>query len=297
MNTQQPKILVLGATGKVGRTVAQLLAESGEVRVIAGVRSLEKAQYFQEQGIEIRHLDLDRQETLRPALEGIDRALLLTAYTVDMLRQSKRFLDTAKQTRVKHIIHIGASTAPTNEVAHWGWHQFIEAYIEKLGFSYTHLRPEAFMQNLFGFGWLNNGVITNYIGNARWSWIDCYDLAEVVVQTLLHPEKYAGQTIPLGYDAKTMNEVAQVLTEVVGQPFKTEAHPPKEFLNNALQEGVDGIIYPNAYMNCVYTQFELNVADKIPEADAVFDNFEAITGRKPNTWKDFAVNYRENLTY
>lgn len=116
------------------------------------------------------------------------------------------------------------------------------------------------------------------------------------MQTLLHPEKYAGQTIPLGYDAKTMDEVAQVLTEVLGQPFKTEAHPTQEFLDNALQEGVDGI-YPNAYMNCVHTQFELNVADKIPEADAVFNNFEAITGRKPNTWKEFAANYRQQLAY
>ncbi|MEL6579630.1 MAG: SDR family NAD(P)-dependent oxidoreductase, partial [Cyanobacteria bacterium J06621_12] len=61
-------------------------------------------------------------------------------------------------------------------------------------------------------------------------------------------------------------------------------------------EGADGI-YTNAYMNCVYTQFELNVADKIPEADATFNNFEAIVGRKPNTWQDFAVNYREQLEY
>ena len=152
------------------------------------------------------------------------------------------------------------------------------------------------MQNLFGFGWLNDGVITNYIGNASWSWIDCYDLAAVVVETLLHPEKYNGQTIPLGYDAKTMDEIAQILTEVIGQPFKTEAHPPKEFLNNVLQEGTEGI-YPNAYMKCVYTQFELNVADKIPKSDRTFDNFEAIVGRKPNTWQDFAVNYREQLIY
>jgi hypothetical protein len=28
-----------------------------------------------------------------------------------------------------------------------------------------------------------------------------------------------------------MDEVAQILTEIIGQPFKTEAHPPKEFLN------------------------------------------------------------------
>ncbi len=294
--TNKPNILVLGATGKVGGEVVSQLVNTEGVKVIAATRSPEKAQAFKNRGIESVVLDLDDPETIAPALKNIDRALLLTGYTVDMLRQSKRFLDTAKQTGVKHIVHIGASTAPTNEVAHWGWHQFIEAYIEKLGFSYTHLRPEAFMQNLFGFGWLNKGVITNYIGNARWSWIDCYDLAAVVVQTLLHPEKYAGQTIPLGYDAKTMDEVAHILTEVVEKSFRTEAHPPKEFLNNVLQEGMDGI-YPNAYMNCVYTQFELNVANKIPEADATFDNFEAIVGRKPNTWKDFAVNYREKLIY
>ena len=294
--TNKPNILILGATGKVGGEVVNQLVDNLNVNVITATRSPEKAQAFKDKGIDSVILDLDKPQTISPALENIDRALLLTGYTVDMLRQSKRFLDSAKQTGVKHIVHIGASTALTNEVAHWGWHQFIEAYIEKLGFSYTHLRPEAFMQNLFGFGWLNEGTITNYIGNARWSWIDCYDLAAVVVQALLNPEQYASKTIPLGYDAKTMDEVAQVLSEVVGQEFKTESHPTKEFLENALQEGVDGI-YPNAYMNCVYTQFELNVANKIPEADATFNNFEAIVGRKPNTWQDFAANYREKLIY
>ena len=294
--TDKSNILVLGATGKVGGAVVDQLIDNKDVKVIAATRSPDKAQAFKEKGIDSVILDLDKPDTIAPALQNIDRALLLTGYTVDMLRQSKRFLDTAKQTGVQHIVHIGASTAPTNEVAHWGWHQFIEAYIEKLGFSYTHLRPEAFMQNLFGFGWLNKGTILNFIGDARWSWIDCYDLAAVVVQTLLHPEKYNGQTIPLGYDAKTMDEVAQILTEVVGQAFETEAHPTKEFLDDALQEGEAGI-YPNAYMYCVYTQLELNRADAIPKADATFDNFEAITGRKPNTWHDFAVNYREQLAY
>ncbi|MGD2182111.1 SDR family oxidoreductase [Lusitaniella coriacea] len=292
----KPNILILGATGKVGGEVVNQLTDVEHINVIAATRSPEKAQAFEDKGISSVILDLDKPKTIAPALENCDRALLLTGYTVDMLRQSKRFLDTAKQQGVKHIVHIGASTAPTNEVAHWGWHQFIEAYIEKLNFSYTHLRPEAFMQNLFGFGWLNNGVITNYIGNARWSWIDCYDLAAVVAQTLLHPEKYESQTIPLGYDAKTMDEVAAILTEIVGQPFKTETHPPKEFLDDALQAGAEGI-YPNAYINCVYTQFELNVADEIPEGDRTFNNFETITGRKPNTWKDFAINYREQLAY
>ena len=292
--SEKPDILVLGATGKVGGEVVKQLMAAGDSRVIAATRSPQKAQGFKDQGIDSVILDLENAETLIPAMEGVDRALLLTGYTVDMLRQSKRFLDAAKQTGVKHIVHIGASTAPTNEVAHWDWHQFIEAYIEKLEFSYTHLRPEAFMQNLFG--WANQGVITNYIGDARWSWVDCDDLAIVVAQTLRHPQKYNGQTIPLGYDAKIMNEIAQILTDVVGQPFQTENHSPEEFLENGLQSGVDAIDQ-NAYTNCVYHQLKLNIADAIPEADATYDNFEAITGRQPNTWKDFVREHQEVFAY
>jgi NADPH:quinone reductase-like Zn-dependent oxidoreductase len=35
----QPTILVLGATGKVGAKIAQILAQSGDVKIVAGVRS------------------------------------------------------------------------------------------------------------------------------------------------------------------------------------------------------------------------------------------------------------------
>ena len=290
MTSNQPTILVLGATGKVGGKVAQLLAESGDVKVVAGVRSPEKAITLKEQGIEIRHLDLDKQETLRPALEGIDRALLMTGYTVDMLKQSKAFLDAAKGTGVKHIVHIGASGSPTNEVAHWGWHQYVETYIESLEFSFTHLRPEAFMKNITDFGWLNKDVLTNYIGNSRWSWVDSDDLALVATETLRKPEIHAGKIYPLGYDTATIPEVAEILTELISKLYRVENHSPDDFLENMLKFGADP-----AYIHCVYTQFKLNIANKIPNADATFDNFEAITGRKPTSFREFVEKHREEL--
>lgn len=292
MASSKPKILVLGATGKVGKQTAQLLTQTDDVQVVAGVRSPEKAAQLRDRNIEIRHLDLDRHDTLTPALEGIDRALLLTGYSVDMLKQSKAFLDAAKQTGVQHIVHIGASGAPTNEVAHWGWHQFIERYIEALGFSFTHLRPEAFMQNLIGFGWLNQGVITNYISNARWSWIDCDDLALVAAETLVNCDRHAGKIYPLGYDAATMQEISEILTNVVGKPFRLEARSPEEFLDAMLKSGGDP-----AYMHCVYTQLKLNADNKIPCADATFGNFEEITGCKPMTWRDFAQKHKAEFDY
>jgi NAD(P)H dehydrogenase (quinone) len=283
--TTQPTILVLGATGKVGGETVRQLQAAGDSRVLAAIRSPNKAEPFQAQGIETVVLDLDQPDTLAPALQGVDRALLLTGYSVDMLRQSKRFIDAAKQAGVQHLVHIGASSAATNEVAHWGWHQFVEAYIQQQGFSYTHLRPEAFMQNVTGPGyrWLDGNVIRHYVGEVRWSWIDCQDLAIVAAHTLREPQKYAGQIIPLGYDAKTFDEIAEILTEVIGKPFYAEARPPEEFLENALATGADP-----AYMTCIYTQFKLNAAGAIPNADATFDNFEAITGRQPTTWREFA---------
>ncbi|MEM9568080.1 MAG: SDR family oxidoreductase [Cyanobacteria bacterium P01_E01_bin.34] len=288
----QPKILVLGATGKVGGETLRQLQLAGDSQPVAAVRSPEKAKAFAEQGIAAVLLDLDRPETLAPALEGIDRALLLTGYSVEMLRQSKRFIDVAKIAGVQHLVHIGASTAPTNEVAHWGWHQMVEAYIEQQDFSYTHLRPEAFMQNITGPGyrWLNNNVVQHYVGEARWSWVDCNDLALVAAHALRQPENYAGQVIPLGYDAKTFDEIAKILSQVTGQAIRAEARPPQEFLDNALAAGGEP-----AYMTCVYTQFKLNSEGKIPQADATFDNFEAIAGRPPATWQTFAEQQREQL--
>ena len=292
--TTQPTILVLGATGKVGSETIRQLQLAGGTHVVAAVRSTEKAQSFQAQGIDTVILDLDQPETLEPALQGIDRALLLTGYSVDMLRQSKRFVDAAKQAGVQHIVHIGASGAPTNEVAHWGWHQYVEAYIEQQGFSYTHLHPEDFMQNITGPGyrWLDGNVIRHYAGNARRSWIDCNDLALVAAHALREPDKYASQVIPLGYDAKTFDEIAEILTQTTGQHFSAEARPPEEFLENALAAGADP-----AYMTCVYTQFKLDVLGAIPSVNITFENFEAITGRQPTTWQEFAKRNKDELSY
>ena len=167
----KPKILVLGATGQVGQLVLPHLTANPNVEVIAAARNPEKAKSL---GVAVVPLDLDKIETIEPALKGIDRAFLATGYTIDMMRQSKDFLNAAKRQGVKHIVHLGACGDNDTRVAHYGWHQFIERYLEWCGFSFTHLRPEIFMQNTLGYGgesFVQKGVIRHYIGKSRWSWV------------------------------------------------------------------------------------------------------------------------------
>jgi len=288
----KPRILVLGATGQVGGALVDLLEKDESVDVIAAARNPDKAKHL---GVSSVYLDLDKIETFAPALENIDRVFMATGYTIDMLRQSKDLVNTAERAGVQQIVHLGACGDDDTRVAHYGWHQFIERYIEWSGLAFTHLRPEIFMQNLLGYGgesYVQQGVIKHYVGAARLSWVDCDDVAAVAAVCLAHPDQHAGNTYRMGYEAKTYYELAEVFTEVLGQPFSYELQPPSEFLRNVLAAGAEP-----AYMKCVFDSYTDLTNGKDIGADATFDNFAELTGRSPRSLADFARRYADRFRY
>jgi uncharacterized protein YbjT (DUF2867 family) len=295
MTTSVPTVLITGATGQVGGATIACLQQHTGTRVVAGARSPEKARKQLGPDTEVVHLDLDRPETLAAAFRGVDRALLVTGYTVDMLKQSKMFLDAAREAGVRHIVHLGACGRDDTHVGHWAWHQFVERYIEWAGFTFTHLRPEWFMQNLVGYGGsrpVQQGVLRQYVEDAAVSWVDCEDVAAVAAEALRDPETHAGRTYRLGYDAKTFDEIAAVLAEELGQEFRYDPRPPEEFLTRMREAGAE-----MAYMSCVYQHYKDYAAGTIPGAAEVFDNFNRITGRQPVTWRDFIRRHAESFRY
>jgi len=290
-----PKILITGATGQVGSKTIDFLLENKEIEIVAAVRSLEKAAPFTAKGIATVILDFDDESTHQPAFKGIDRVLIVTGYTVDMLRQSKALLDNAKKAGVKHVVHLGACGRDDTTVAHWAWHQLIERYIEWSGFSYTHLRPETFMQNVLSYGGkkvINEGVINHYVENARLSWVDVNDVAQVAAVALENPEAHGGQTYRLGYDALTFGEMAALMTKIIGKPFRYEPLAPEVFLDAMIKSGAE-----MAYMGCVYEHWKRYAAGTIPGADDTFDNFFEITGKQPVKWVDFINKHKAEFDY
>jgi NAD(P)H dehydrogenase (quinone) len=288
----KPRILVLGATGQVGGVVTSLLAKDESVEVIAAARNPEKAKHL---GVRSVYLDLDKFETFAPAFKDIDRVFMATGYTIDMLRQSKDLVNTAKRAGVQQIVHLGACGDDDTRVAHYGWHQFIERYIEWSGLAFTHLRPEIFMQNLLGYGgesYVNQGVIKHYVGAARLSWVDCDDVAAVAAVCLANPEQHAGKTYRMGYEAKSYYELAEVFAEVLGQTFSYEPQPPSDFLRNVLDAGAEP-----AYMKCVFDSYTDLTNGKDIGSDATFNNFPELTGRAPRSLADFARKYADRFRY
>ncbi|MEO0619830.1 MAG: NmrA family NAD(P)-binding protein [Pseudomonadota bacterium] len=293
MTSQKPRrLLVIGATGQVGGDVVRALTGRADVETLAAIRRDDQAEAMRALGADAIHLDLDDIATIEKAVQGVDGLLLMAGYSVDMLKQSKRVIDAAKRAGVDHIVHIGASGAETAEVAHWGWHRMIEAYVEDQGFRFTHIRPEGFMQNVLTFGWLQKGALTNLIGNARWSWVDARDVAALAAAALTDPDVFAGQVWRLGYDAGTIADVASKIGDHVGRPIEIAPLDPQVFYEGAVGAGADP-----AYMACIRDQFRLNAEGAIPNTDETFDPtaFERAVGRAPATWAEYIERESETL--
>ncbi|AJH14832.1 NmrA family NAD(P)-binding protein [Myroides profundi] len=290
------KVLIIGATGQVGsRIINTLLANKANVNIVAAIRSEQQKESFESRQIDTVFIDLDDPSTHLNALEGIDTLFLLTGYTVNMLKQSKTILDNAKKAGVRNVVHLGACGRDDTAVGHWAWHQMVERYIEWHGFTFTHLRPEAFMQNILSYGGKSTaekGILNAYLADARQSWVDVDDIALVAAKVIESPAKHAGQTYRLGYDAKNYAEIAELITNIVGKPYEYIALPPVDFLQDMINAGAE-----MSYMTCVYEHWKLYADGLIPGADDVFDNFYAITGKQPTKWPEFIAKHKEQLSY
>jgi uncharacterized protein YbjT (DUF2867 family) len=76
-------ILITGATGTNGVEIVKLLSRFG-VRCRALVRNREKISALSDLPILVVQGDLSRPESLAPALDGVDRALLCTSIAPDL---------------------------------------------------------------------------------------------------------------------------------------------------------------------------------------------------------------------
>ena len=178
-------IAVLGATGRVGGYVAADLGERGiEARVL--VRRPDA-----DMPLPAVHADLDAPLTLRPALDGVQRLLMLTPHGPDQERREAAAIDAAVAAGVQRIVKISGSAAslgpsgltPT-AIAHWR----SEQRIERSAPQFTFLRPSFYMQNLLDTvapAVMRSGALVAPFGPAPIAMVDIRDVAACAVAALL----------------------------------------------------------------------------------------------------------------
>jgi len=149
-------ILIIGATGNLGRTVAKnLLSEGKSVRTMT--RTPEKAEALKKLGAEVVVGDVRDRQSLDQACQGIEKIFAAshsfegkgnsTPQIVDGMG-NRNLIDAAKAADVLHFVFTSAlGVRPDHPVDFFRIKYQTEQYLKASGLSYTILRPAAFMES------------------------------------------------------------------------------------------------------------------------------------------------------
>ncbi|MDP6696020.1 MAG: NmrA family NAD(P)-binding protein [Gammaproteobacteria bacterium] len=214
-------ILVIGATGNVGRpTVAGLLAKGESVRALS--RSEEKLAELPD-GVEGVIGDLETGHGLDAACAGVDKLFLITANGETETTRGLNAVQAATAAGVQHIVFLSiGNPAKEPAVPHYRAKLPVEEAIRNSGAGYTFLRPNFFMQTDMSVIPVikEHGVYAMPIGEIGQNRVDTRDIADCAVRVLTE-DGHAGADYHL-HGPDTIN--GPRAAEVYAQHFGREVH-------------------------------------------------------------------------
>lgn len=178
-------ILVIGATGNVGRpTIAGLLAKGESVRALS--RSEENLAKLPD-GVEGVIGDLETGAGLEAACTGVDKLFLITSNGETETARGLNAVKAAAAADVQHVAFLSVGN-PNKEPAipHYRAKLPIEDAIRNSGIAFTFLRPNFFMQTDLSIIPVikEHGVYSMPIGSIGNNRVDTRDIADCAVRVL-----------------------------------------------------------------------------------------------------------------
>jgi uncharacterized protein YbjT (DUF2867 family) len=279
------RILVTGATGKVGRELVPRLLEAGaEVR--AGTRDPERARVLFGSRVEVAELSYARAETYDGALTWADRVFLVPPpFSPDAHEAISSFLDWAVSCRVQHVVLVSGMAIPDEDGVAL---RRMERHLEGQDAGHTILRPNLYMQN-FHPGFISRdirevGRIRLPAGEGRVSLVDVRDVADVAARVLT-TESYLDAALTLtGSEALGMADAARILSDVAGHEVGYESVADEAFRASLAADG-----WSQGEVDVILGLFA-TVRDGLRAA--VHPEVERVLGRAPRTFAAFAGEHR-----
>ena len=222
------KILVTGGTGKVGGEVVHGLLRCGEsVRVLTRNKEAKLPN-----GAEAALGNLLDPDSVRSALNGVDKLFLLVGNAADELTQALLTLAAARQAEVKHITYLSVYQAERfPDVPHFIGKYTVETSLRAFDTPFTILRPGYFFQNDAGLKSVltGAGLYPTPIGNSGIAAIDVRDIAEAAVVSLT-TDGHNGKTYNLVEpDALSGPSAAAVWGKVLNRQIRYADLPMEAF--------------------------------------------------------------------
>jgi len=221
-----PTILVTGAGGQSGSLIVRALAAQ-HIPVRALVRDQSKAAALHSlAGVTLVEGDMLQKGSLRYALEGIDRAILISSSNDRMVETQCTFIDACKEAHVGHVIKFSGEESQIGydpqRFKFTREHEQIEDYLEASGLQWTHLRPSQFMQAYLreAAAIKNKGGLYLPLEAIRMSPVDLRDVAGIAAELLIHGGHHNEALRITGPESLSMADIAAIIARVTGNPVR-----------------------------------------------------------------------------
>ncbi|WP_345421061.1 SDR family oxidoreductase [Actinomycetospora chlora] len=235
---------ITGATGHLGRLAVDALLRRGVParNVIALVRDPDKAGDLAELGVGVRGADYDRPDTLGPALEGIERLLLVSSPTPGRrVEQHTNVIRAADAADVGHVVYTSILHADETENVLAPEHVATEDVLQGSGLPFAVARNGWYVENYTGRldEYLARGEIVGAAGDGRVSAATRADYAEAAVSLLSGDITDQQGYWELGGPAFTMGDLAAAITDVTGTEVTYRDLSPGDYTDALRAAGMD----------------------------------------------------------
>jgi NAD(P)H dehydrogenase (quinone) len=288
--TSAKKILVTGASGKLGTLVLKGLLKNQKNNIIATTRNPENLSNLAKEGIEVRTADFNDPKNLANAFIGADRLLLISTDAIgSRIEQHKNAIAAAKESGVKHIIYTSWPKPNTSVAVVAKEHLETENLIKASGLSYTILRNLPYAENIFYSipNAIAMGTLYGAAGSGKVAYVTKQDCADAAVGALLS-NNYTNTIVDItGPEAISHFELAKIISEVTGKNVNYVDLPEIDFKNGLLKSGM-----PELWAE-VFAKFD--VSYKNLDTAVISDAVEELSGHKPKSIREFIKENKDAL--
>ena len=234
---EKPRLVVTGATGKVGGSIASLLAGRGIAQTLF-VRDAARAPGLP--GAEVVVADFRDPGSVRAALRPGDRIFMVSVHEAveQRIAAHRSFITAAAEVGVGLVAYLSiVNPSPTAAFHHGRSHYATEQMLLESGLPYAFLRMNLFLDDLPL--WFDpDGVCRGPGGDGRVSLISREDTAAVSAGVLVGPG-YEGEALDLtGEESHSLGELAALCTEILDRPLRYEPGTREAWIASRLAAGV-----------------------------------------------------------
>ena len=286
------KILIVGATGTLGRQVARHAIDEGyEVRCL--VRSSKRAAFLKEWGAELVRGDLCNPDTLDTAVTGVDSIIdASTSRPTDSLSIKQvdwdgkvALIQAAAAANIKRFIFFSIlNNQDYPEVPLMEIKRCTELFLTESGLNYTVLQLAGFMQGLigqYGIPILEAQPVWVTGESSPIAYMDTQDIAKFAIQALKR-EETQNKTFPVvGTRAWSAQEIINLCERLSGKNARIARMP----LN--LLRTIRNILR--------FFQWGWNVSDRLSFTE-VLASGKALDASMEETYKAFDIDKSEITT-